>query len=84
MVLFSERNKLSEEYKLWLNENPQAEDSPFNVITFLDSRNLLRNFKNKEQTNSESEMLWSWNERDDENWTHGTFERRSNTGCFRL
>lgn len=35
MVLFSERNKLSEEYKLWLNENPQAEDSPFNVITFL-------------------------------------------------
>ena len=76
MVLFSERNKLSEEYKLWLNENPQAEDSPFNVITFLDSRNLLRNFKNKEQTNSESEMLWSWNERDDENWTHGTFNTK--------
>lgn len=76
MVLFSERNKLSEEYKLWLNENPQAEDSPFNVITFLDSRNLLRNFKNKEQTNSESEMLWSWNEMDDENWTHGTFNTK--------
>ncbi len=75
-MLFSERNKLSEEYKLWLNENPQAEDSPFNVITFLDSRNLLRNFKNKEQTNSESEMLWSWNERDDENWTHGTFNTK--------
>ena len=75
-MLFSERNKLSEEYKLLLNENPQAEDSPFNVITFLDSRNLLRNFKNKEQTNSESEMLWSWNERDDENWTHGTFNTK--------
>ena len=75
-MLFSERNKLAEEYKLWLNENPRAEDSPFNVISFLDSINLLRNFKNKEQTNSESEKLWSWNETDDENWTHGTFDTK--------
>ena len=75
-MLFSERNKLAEEYKLWLNENPRAEDSPFNVITFLDGRNLLRNFKNKEQINSKSEKLWSWNETDNENWTHGTFDTK--------
>lgn len=69
-MLFSERDKLAEEYKIWLKENPQVEDCPFNVVTFLDSRNLLINKRNK------TEKLWSWNETDSETWTHGTFNTK--------
>lgn len=75
-MLFSERNKLAEEYKVWLKENPEIEDCPFNVVTFLDSRNLLINPSHKEEISSDIKKLWSWNETNDENWTHGTFNTK--------
>ena len=75
-MLFSERNKLAEEYKVWLKENPEIEDCVFNVVTFLDSRNLLINLNHKEKISSDIEKLWSWNETNDETWTHGTFDTK--------
>lgn len=54
-MLFLERDKLVEEYKVWLKENPQVEDCPFNVVTFLDSRMLLTKPRDKEAS-SKTEM----------------------------
>ena len=75
-MLFSERNKLAEEYKVWLEENPQVEDCPLNVVTFLDSRMLLINSKEKEEISSKTEMKWSWNETNSDTWNHGTFKTK--------
>jgi len=46
-MLFSERKKLAEEYEKWLSEkskfaNYKINNCPFNVITFLDSKKLLK------------------------------------------
>ena len=50
MVLFKERKELEEQYKQWLEENPEVKDCPFNVITFLqiigrlkDNREMIPN-----------------------------------------
>lgn len=36
-MLYSEREKLADEYKAWLKKETSAMDCPYNVITFLDS-----------------------------------------------
>jgi hypothetical protein len=38
-MIFSERQRLAQEYQKWLPEG--AENGPFNVITFLSSKGLL-------------------------------------------
>ena len=40
-LFFGDRKKLEEEYYKWLRENKGVADVPFNLITFLDSKNLL-------------------------------------------
>jgi hypothetical protein len=41
-LLFSKRKELEKEYYEWLYQNKIVKDCPFNVVTFLDSKGLLR------------------------------------------
>ena len=43
MILFGDRKKIEEAYKEWLKENPQVEDCPFNVISFMVGEGLVKN-----------------------------------------
>ena len=40
-MLFSERKNLENEYYEWLQENQPAKDCPYNVIVFLEGKDLL-------------------------------------------
>ena len=42
MILFSDRKKIEDEYKEWLKENPEVTDSPFNVISFMVIKGLVK------------------------------------------
>lgn len=46
---FSERLELSEKYEKWMQENKEAKDCPFNVITYLDELGYLTPPKRKEE-----------------------------------
>lgn len=45
MNFFSERKRLEEGYKQWLAENPTIADTPFNVISYLESIGRLKDGK---------------------------------------
>lgn len=40
---------------MWLKESPKIEDCPFNVVTFLDSRNILINPGDREEISSDAD-----------------------------
>jgi hypothetical protein len=42
MVFFGDRKKIEEAYKEWLKENPEVADSPFNVISFMVIKGLVK------------------------------------------
>lgn len=42
MVFFGDRKKIEEAYKEWLKENPEVGDSPFNVISFMVIKGLVK------------------------------------------
>lgn len=42
MIWFKERKELEEQYYSWLRKNPEIDNSPFNVITFLEITNRLK------------------------------------------
>ena len=42
MVLFSDRKKIEDAYKEWLKENPGVADCPFNVISFMVGKGLVK------------------------------------------
>lgn len=42
MIFFSDRKKIEEAYKEWLKENPEVADSPFNVISFMVIKGLVK------------------------------------------
>ena len=48
MIFFSDRKSLAEEYEKWLKRNKGIVDSPFNVINFLQSKELLDEDKVKD------------------------------------
>lgn len=75
-MLFSERNKLAEEYRKWLLNNPEIKDCPFNIISFLDGKNILSKQSGKEEVNENIEIKWSWNETYSDNWKHGVFDTK--------
>lgn len=59
MVLFGDRKKIEDAYKEWLKENPQAVDSPFNVISFMVGEGLVKDrtetdFYERGETNDNS------------------------------
>lgn len=41
MILFTERLKIAEKYKEWLEQNKQVLDCPMSVVTFLEINSLL-------------------------------------------
>ncbi len=51
MNFFSERKKLEEGYKQWLEENPTVADSPFNVICYLELIGRLKDRSEMENYN---------------------------------
>lgn len=42
MNWFSDRKKLTTEYEKWLAQEPELKDCAFNVISFLESKGLLK------------------------------------------
>lgn len=48
MIFFSDRKKLEDKYKAWLEDNKGVKDCSFNLISFLDYAELLNEDKVKE------------------------------------
>ena len=42
MIFFGDRKKIEDAYKEWLKENPEVADSPFNVISFMVIKGLVK------------------------------------------